>query len=186
MNPTKAWLEQKYIVEQLREYEIAALLPDYSAGEVRRYLRRFQIKRKQGYSYQFTHKIRPAVLMRDGNQCCLCNDSGKQVHHIDGDKQNNEIENLVTLCRQCHAWVGHRRTTWSETIKAFSDKGDTKQVILALLQKRQSVTYKELEKLHPITTRIHRCIVELERDGIVARHKDLKDKWRGPNWFTLI
>ncbi|WP_436934975.1 HNH endonuclease signature motif containing protein [Halovenus marina] len=27
-----------------------------------------------------------------------------EIHHKDGDPQNNDPENLIGLCRRCHAW----------------------------------------------------------------------------------
>jgi hypothetical protein len=36
--------------------------------------------------------------------CCLCTLPGKavQIHHIDGNHQNNELTNLIVLCLECH------------------------------------------------------------------------------------
>lgn len=56
---------------------------------------------------------RGVVLERDGHQCTLCgSDYILQVHHIDGngrnkskEEQNNELDNLTTLCVSCHARV---------------------------------------------------------------------------------
>lgn len=32
------------------------------------------------------------------------------IHHIDGDESNNEIKNLITLCRRCHgSFHGYHR-----------------------------------------------------------------------------
>jgi hypothetical protein len=53
---------------------------------------------------------RELVLERDGHCCVFCGSSDKlQVHHIDGkgrnlppDKQNNDLNNLITLCAACH------------------------------------------------------------------------------------
>ena len=47
------------------------------------------------------------VLERDRYICQICKKdvSGKGlavVHHKDGDKQNNTMKNLVTLCKSCH------------------------------------------------------------------------------------
>ncbi|MCH1964374.1 HNH endonuclease signature motif containing protein [Clostridium perfringens] len=37
------------------------------------------------------------------NKCELCEKTGKlDVHHIDGNFQNNSIDNLQILCRSCH------------------------------------------------------------------------------------
>lgn len=50
---------------------------------------------------------REKALERDNHKCCTCNkDSGLVVHHKDftgqSDNANNELENLITLCRSCH------------------------------------------------------------------------------------
>lgn len=57
-------------------------------------------------------QIRPKVLMRDDYTCQGCgftsvNDQHApsgflEVHHIDDDHHNNELDNLVTLCPYCH------------------------------------------------------------------------------------
>ena len=58
------------------------------------------------------YKNRKIVLDRDEMmcQCCGCDVvTGKPtktdtacVHHIDGDKTNNSLSNLILLCNQCH------------------------------------------------------------------------------------
>jgi len=53
---------------------------------------------------------REEVLKRDGYKCIACGSKDNLiVHHMDGKgrgyKPNNEIDNLVTLCRACHMKV---------------------------------------------------------------------------------
>lgn len=48
------------------------------------------------------HKIKILIRERDNYTCQLCNNPGKDVHHIDHNKQNNVELNLITLCRSCH------------------------------------------------------------------------------------
>ena len=65
---------------------------------------------------------RAEVLERDGHKCADCGQmTGLVVHHIDGQgrpvepiAKNNSLENLITLCRACHA-RRHRLCTgrWS-------------------------------------------------------------------------
>lgn len=51
------------------------------------------------------------ALLRDGYRCQACNTVGNlHIHHIDGrgcllpvEDQNNELDNLITLCVGCHA-----------------------------------------------------------------------------------
>lgn len=39
-----------------------------------------------------------------GDKCSRCNSTTKLcVHHIDKDRTNNELSNLETICRRCHA-----------------------------------------------------------------------------------
>ena len=57
------------------------------------------------YSYQ-------SVLLRNNipKICKLCGTKDKRVmatHHIDRDKYNNKVENLVWLCHNCHHLVHH-------------------------------------------------------------------------------
>lgn len=62
---------------------------------------------------------RQAVIARDGNKCTGCDKTtGLIVHHLDGngrgrDGPNNDMSNLVTLCRACHARHHHTNKAWS-------------------------------------------------------------------------
>ncbi len=51
-------------------------------------------------------KIRIEILKRDDYMCVYCGFSAhkfQEVHHLDGDHDNNLPENLVTACSFCHA-----------------------------------------------------------------------------------
>ena len=61
-----------------------------------------------GYEGQFTYTLRMQVWQRDESRCRGCNKQlgvglGGVVHHIDFNKGNSVLENLVLLCRSCHA-----------------------------------------------------------------------------------
>lgn len=44
------------------------------------------------------------VLKRDGRVCFICSGTKRlDVHHIDRNRGNHRMDNLVTLCRRCHA-----------------------------------------------------------------------------------
>lgn len=54
------------------------------------------------YSGHF-NRLKKVVISRDNNQCQCCKrDYRLGVHHIDGDSHNNKLDNLITLCNQCH------------------------------------------------------------------------------------
>lgn len=48
-------------------------------------------------------------LMHEIKECQLCKDiySKLLVHHIDENRQNNDISNLVVLCYSCHSKIHH-------------------------------------------------------------------------------
>ncbi len=46
--------------------------------------------------------IRFKVLERDEFKCQRCGYAFLEVHHIDGNRENNDLNNLITLCRKCH------------------------------------------------------------------------------------
>lgn len=44
------------------------------------------------------------ALQRDNYVCRKCGSASRiAIHHIDWDKTNNELSNLITLCSKCHA-----------------------------------------------------------------------------------
>ena len=60
------------------------------------------------YSRDF-YNMRLDIRERDGNMCKACDRKIKglqgHIHHVDGDKLNNDPYNLVLLCATCHRRV---------------------------------------------------------------------------------
>lgn len=69
------------------------------------------------YTHIFIHKLREKIRIRDNLECQICNLSQEEnlrkyrkklnVHHIDGNKTNDKLDNLISLCNKCHSKV-HR------------------------------------------------------------------------------
>ncbi len=59
------------------------------------------------YSKEFV-RVREKIRARDNWHCVDCGipqeefEKALDVHHVDGDKSNNDPTNLVTLCKKCH------------------------------------------------------------------------------------
>jgi len=47
-------------------------------------------------------KARIEVLQNSKGRCEICGKPAKIVHHIDGNKINHNIDNLIALCFKCH------------------------------------------------------------------------------------
>lgn len=49
---------------------------------------------------------RQRCLAKKGRECHFCSDTENiVVHHIDGDRKNGSIENLIPVCRACHSAI---------------------------------------------------------------------------------
>ena len=60
---------------------------------------------------KFTIKKKKEIKQLDNFKCIICGECEKllAVHHIDYDKNNSEVDNLVTLCFSCHAKTNYNR-----------------------------------------------------------------------------
>ena len=63
------------------------------------------------------HEIRKEIIIRDNYICQLCNKYGKEVHHIDYNKNNNNKNNLITLCRKCNMKANYNKNKWIDYFK---------------------------------------------------------------------
>ena len=67
---------------------------------------------KEGSQNELNRRVRRPRWMqlsklireRDNNICRICNKTKSimQVHHVDGDEDNNSYDNLITVCASCH------------------------------------------------------------------------------------
>ncbi|MBC8234932.1 HNH endonuclease [bacterium] len=84
----------------------------------------------QGKEYQqssrLSENLRIATLMRDDYQCTQCNKkSNLDAHHIIWKEHGGKdtIENLITLCKQCHKKVHKEKLKLNvEGVSGFKDK----------------------------------------------------------------
>lgn len=75
------------------------------------------------YGVEFDSALKEQVRFRDKYKCRKCGctqlENGRQldVHHIDYNKKNNIIINLISLCRRCHAKTNYNREFWMNLLK---------------------------------------------------------------------
>jgi len=109
-NPTKKWSYERWMAE----------LPKIICTAIKYSLN----KTSQPYNNHSWKKLRRRVYQRDQFICqeCLVRCVGAvriSCHHIDFDKNNNEISNLITLCCSCHGKTTQKPDEW---IEYYQDK----------------------------------------------------------------
>ena len=57
-----------------------------------------------------TKALKEKVLKEFRHKCAICGRHEPQIHHIDEDPSNNELENLLPLCPNCHLQDSHDPT----------------------------------------------------------------------------
>jgi hypothetical protein len=81
------------------------------------YRKKKTIMRLENNELKDLHHIRNHVLNIRGNKCQKCGSfkwNGSiiplEIHHIDGDKKNNKLSNLMVLCPNCHAQTSNYKS----------------------------------------------------------------------------
>ena len=102
----------KYCGKQLKRKRFNGRLEDFTVFSNRKYCNRecmrkdwVKIGDNHNHSYSNAHttarKINELILHKE--VCELCgSDTNLDIHHIDGNWQNNNLDNLMCLCRSCH------------------------------------------------------------------------------------
>ena len=131
------------------------------------------------------------VLFKADRKCCVCRAENKpiQIHHIDGDKQNNRIENLSVLCLDCHTDTqihgGFHRKLTPELVTLYRDNWNTiveKERLTAMVTLyKEPASIKNME----IITSIIEDLTERKEYVLLAMfyhnvgNKELRDKYTG-------
>ena len=74
------------------------------------------------YPRGWKRALREQIRERDGRECQICgspeNGHKHHVHHIDYDRENLALTNLITLCRSCHGRTNQHRDQWQTQLVA--------------------------------------------------------------------
>ena len=62
-------------------------------------------------------KIKDELLVKCMGRCCICHFPIVQINHLDGNAANNDPDNLIPLCPNCHA-LTHTRQHMTQNITA--------------------------------------------------------------------
>jgi 5-methylcytosine-specific restriction endonuclease McrA len=62
------------------------------------------MKHKKVYFGYFRYGEQDVIL------CEICGGKAVDIHHIDQNRENNKIENLIAVCRECHDHAHSHKT----------------------------------------------------------------------------
>lgn len=68
------------------------------------------------YPPEFNSTFKDMIRKRDNYICAICKLAGKDVHHIDYNKNDTIPENCIVLCRSCHSITGGNRKYWQREL----------------------------------------------------------------------
>ena len=65
------------------------------------------------YPPEFNNQLKKKIKERDNYECKFCGSiNDLTIHHIDYDKNNNDFNNLITLCRGHNAMANFNKNYW--------------------------------------------------------------------------
>jgi hypothetical protein len=82
------------------------------------------------YPREFSDYLKEKIREKDNYRCQVCGVSQIEclrklsIHHIDYDKKNNNINNLVSLCVGCHGKTTFDRTYWMNYFKNKKEENE--------------------------------------------------------------
>lgn len=118
------------------------------------------------YTYEFNNELRLAIKIREDFRCFICRKEepktpqGLAIHHIDYDKTNNHLNNLVALCPECHTKTNGNRQHW---IEYFSREFNVEKIVVSWEK-----IYSDCEKLRSVLNgKLIDGIVPIYRGGVI-------------------
>ena len=82
----------------------------------------------QEYPPEFNRSLKRFIWERDNSVCQICGTLVSRrgvighIHHIDGYKENSDLDNLILLCIYCHGKIHKSNDTSSPIIMSFRSK----------------------------------------------------------------
>jgi len=58
-------------------------------------------------NHSYLKRQRILVFQRTKGRCEICDGFAVETHHIDEDKSNHELDNLLAVCKRCHGSLHH-------------------------------------------------------------------------------
>jgi len=114
-------------------------------------------------------RVASRVMFMADQLCCACHSRGDHIHHIDGNPENNDVDNLVLLC-----FTHHDEVTTKEGIRRRLTPG--------VLRRYRTQLYREVQHKRTLPTleRPSEKLFQLMLDAVTVR--EIQRLSYGVNW----
>ena len=136
--------------QRLSENKKGYILPAESREKISKTLKKFYKNKEnhpqwrggkstEEYSPLFNNKLKEKVSKIYNRTCQLCKKPEKKegkklsVHHIDYNKKNNTLDNLIPLCMQCHTTTNRHRAYWESYFKERKEWSEQNKINTLIL-----------------------------------------------------
>lgn len=146
------------------------------------------------YPKEFDKKLKNLIKNRDLFFCQLCHTeelNKLSIHHIDHNKKNCQIDNLIVLCRSCNSKVNYNSEYWE---KYFNDLISFKKILIEIfdIRAKKSLDYGQSWRIwgiNGIANQIRSKIVRiwnLESNNKEPINESLKDSYKDLAVYSLM
>ncbi|WP_416865441.1 MAG: HNH endonuclease [Imperialibacter sp.] len=119
------------------------------------------------------------VMFKSALQCCICQEKGDHIHHLDGDPSNNTVDNLVLLCFRHHdeaTVIGSLRKKLSH-LTILNYRKHHYQVVESSRERQLGKFDSSLETLTE-----ERLLFISKNAVIIIELEKIKEEYFGANW----
>lgn len=135
-------------------------------------------------SNSYSRKL--AKNLKSDIKCCekCSNKENLEVHHIDGNCKNNDINNLIKLCSECHKYYHLKINNQTYTNKGLETKGTVNLMKVVKLSKIISIKSIGIDETYDIEMKApyHNFIA----NGFVVHNSQQSQRYVKLNQFSYI
>lgn len=112
------------------------------------------------------YSYRETCLASRAEECFACHvDEDIVVHHIDGDRSNNELDNLIPLCRPCHSTLHSAKNLELDFLRSLREKLPESALTFGDQKNTYGSRNQPATETIPLTPETKQLIKERKKDG---------------------
>lgn len=119
------------------------------------------------------------VMFKSDLQCCICQQKGDHIHHLDGDPNNNDIDNLALLCFKHHD-EATKTGSLSKKISALTIEQYREHHYKAIQYARKSQLGKFDKSVEALTE--EKLLTTAKNAVIIVEIEKIKEEYFNASW----